>query len=450
MSSIEAVLAELRRIVGDHHVRTDDLDAFSRDWTGRFIGDPSAVVRPSCTQEVSEVVSTCARSGVAVIAQGGNTGLVGGTKAEPGQVIVNLGRLDWVGEVDVVDRQLLVGAGATLEAVQKAALAKGLRYPVDFGARGSATIGGSIATNAGGINVVRYGSTRRQLAGFEAVLANGEVMSHLGGLVKDNTGYDLASLMCGSEGTLGVITAAVVNLVPIHAFHTTILMGFESVDEAVAMVARLCSQLDSIDAAELFVRRGAQLVSAAFDVRIPFDAEVYVLCEVASNSDQTGALEGVIAESQFAGPTALATDEVGRRKLWRLREEHTPAIATLGTPHKFDVSVSVSRLPAFIESVEQLVASTNHQWQCFIFGHAADGNMHVNVVGPEIDDESIDDLILNLVARFEGSISAEHGIGSAKKHWLHLSRSTTEIATMRAIKQALDPRGIMNPNNLFG
>ena len=439
----------LQEVVGAGHVLTDDLDAYGTDWTGRFIGSPSVVVRPATTSEVSQVLQLCSKHNVAVVPQGGNTGLVGGTVADEGHVIVSTRRLNSLGPVDAVSQQISVGAGVTVEQVHEASKIHGLRYAVDFGARGSATIGGTIATNAGGINVLRFGSTRHQVVGIEAVLPNGDVIEHMAGLMKDNTGYDLASLMCGSEGTLGIVTAARLRLLPLHSTKTTVLLGCDSTQEVVNVVQGIRQQFDSLDAAELFYADGANLVAQAFNVAIPFTASVYLLLEFSADVDLASDIERHLVQSNFSGPSAVAQDELGRARLWRLREEHTAAISTHGVPHKFDVTVAVSNLPDFIGETRQRIFETHADWTVFIFGHAADGNMHVNVLGPSATDELVDEIVLQVVAEFNGSISAEHGIGSAKKKWLSLSRSHNEIAMMKAIKGAIDPQGMMNPNTLF-
>jgi FAD/FMN-containing dehydrogenase len=439
----------LRLIVGGNNVLAEDLASYGTDWTGRFIGCPSLVVRPGSTIEVSQVMHLCSQHNVAVVPQGGNTGLVGGTLADDGQIILSTSRIIWIGSVDVVSQQISVGAGVTVEQVQEAAKQLGLRYAVDFGARGSATIGGTIATNAGGINVLRYGSTRHQVVGIEAVLPNSDVIEHMAGLIKDNTGYDIASLLCGSEGTLGIVTAARLRLLPLHTSRTTVLLGCGSTEEVVHIVQGIRQQFDSLDAAELFYADGANLVAEAFNVAIPFAAPVYLLLEFSADVDLSSDVERHLARTNFSGASAVAQDELGRARLWRLREEHTAAISTHGVPHKFDVTVAVSDLARFIVKTRQRISETNADWTVYIFGHAADGNMHVNVLGPSATDELVDEVVLQVVAEFKGSISAEHGIGSAKKKWLSLSRSHNEIAMMKAIKGAIDPQGLMNPNTLF-
>jgi len=439
----------LREVVGATHVLTDDLAGYGTDWTGRFIGNPSLVVRPATTSEVRKILHVCSHHKVAVVPQGGNTGLVGGTLAHEGHIIVSSRRMTSIGPIDMASQQISVGAGVLIEQVQEAAKSHGLRYAVDFGARGSATVGGTIATNAGGINVLRFGSTRQQLVGIEAVLPNGDVIEHMAGLLKDNTGYDIASLLCGSEGTLGIVTAARLRLVPSHNLRTTVLLGCDSVQEVIEVVRGIRQQFDCLDAAEMFFLDGANLVASAFNVSIPFVAPAYLLLEFSSDIDLSSDIELFLTRSKFRGHCAVADNESSRTRLWRLREEHTAAISTIGVPHKFDVTVAVSDLPLFINAVRRRVSDANTEWSIYIFGHAADGNMHINVLGPTANDESVDEIVLQVVTEFKGSISAEHGVGSAKKKWLSFSRSQTEIDMMKAIKSAIDPQGLMNPNTLF-
>jgi len=419
------------------------------DWTGRFHGDPTLVVRPDSADVVAEVVAWARRHRVPLVTQGGNTGLVGGAVARDGAVLLSTARLRSLGAVDVLARQVTVGAGTTLQEIDDHVAPFGLRYPVDFGARGSATIGGTVATNAGGVNVVRYGMTRRQVVGVEAVLGTGDVVRHLGGLVKDNTGYDLASLMCGSEGTLGVVTAVRLQLVPRFPHVVTALVSCDDVSEAIEISARVCSRLDTVDAIELVTLAGVELVRelGTLDIELP-DREAHLVIECSGPSDQTEMLSTLLDEfDQIEVSVAVTASQ--RRRLWQLREEQTPAINRLGVPHKFDVTVPMSELAAFVETISAAVESVRPGARTFVFGHVADGNMHVNVVGGDGDDHELADRVLREVVDRGGSISAEHGVGRAKREWLHLSRSSAEIAAMRAIKNSFDPDGILNPGVLL-
>ena len=446
-------VAELTDIVGEHDVITDadQRSSYEVDWTGRFRGTTPAVIRPADTAGVAAIVALCRREGVAIVAQGGNTGLVAGGVPMAGELVVSLRRIDTVGEVDLSARQITVGAGATLAAVRNAAAAAGLAYAVDLGARDSATIGGTIATNAGGLNLIRYGGTREQLLGIEAVLGTGHTVSHLSGLIKDNTGYHLPSLLCGSEGTLGIVTAARLRLVTRHDHRVTALLAFADAHAAVEAVSDLRAQLDSLESAELVLDAGMRLVCEAFELRPPF-AEVhpvYVLIEVADSHDPTDVVAEAVGTLTALRDAAVATDDAQRALLWRFREDHTLALNTLGKPHKLDVTLPIDRLAEFIDSVPTVVRGVAPHGRTWLFGHVGDGNIHVNISGVDADDEAGDDAVLGYVASLGGSISAEHGIGTAKKRWLHLCRSAAEIDAMRAIKRALDPDNILNPNALL-
>lgn len=398
-------------------------------------------MRPRSTDEVADLVRECAAAGQAIVPQGGNTGLVGGSVPRRGEVVVSLRALDDIGEIDVDAAQVTVGAGVTLEALQRHVRAGGFDFGVDLGARGSATVGGMVATNAGGIHVLRHGSMRAQVVGVEAVLGTGAVISRLTGLEKDNTGYDLVGLLCGSEGTLGVVTRVVLRLVPLPSELTVALVGVGSTREALDVLRRV-RRLPSLRAAEWFHRDGAALVADTTGVRPPFEAETYLLLETTSDGED-------IASALGDAQVAVASDDTRRAQLWEVRERHTEAINALGVPHKLDVSVPVRAIPEFEEDVRREVAARWPGTTVVLFGHLADGNVHVNVVGPPPEDESVDDAVLRLVASYGGSISAEHGIGVAKRRWLSLSRTPEEIKAMRAIKQAFDPAGILNPGVLL-
>jgi FAD/FMN-containing dehydrogenase len=282
------IAAALARIVGDRNVLTDAsvVERFTVDWTGRFQGNAAAIVRPASVEEVADVVRWCDREGVAIVPQGGNTGLVGGGVPLHGEVVLSLTRLDALVDVDAVSGQLTAGAGVTIAAVQRAARDAGWAYGVDFAARDTATVGGSVATNAGGLRVLRYGDTRAQVLGVEAVLADGSVVSHLGGLLKDNTGYHLPSLLCGSEGTLGVVTAARLRLVPRYDERVVALLALRSVGDAMDAVGSLRRALPTLEAAELFLEDGLALVCTSFGLARPLaGAAAYLLVECAAHDD---------------------------------------------------------------------------------------------------------------------------------------------------------------------
>ena len=456
-----SLMDELVAVVGSAHVLRDPdvLASYTTDWTGRFCGPAAAVVRPGTTRQVSEVLRACSAAGVPVVVQGGNTGLVGGSVPPPpaqsageGPVLLSTGRLVEMGPVDQVACQVTAGAGVTLRAVQDAARGAGLAFGVDLAARGSATVGGMVATNAGGLHVVRYGAMRQQVVGAEVVLCDGSVLSHLSGLTKDNTGYDLSQLMVGSEGTLGVLTAVRLRLVARQPRRAVAVLGLQSTAAAVSLVGELRRRADGLCAAEIFYQAGLDLVCRSGGLEPPFSARrpVYLLVEATGSDGVVEQLASVLDDVTVdEEATAVAEDDAGAARLWAYRERHTEAVSSIGVPHKLDVTVPLGSLAEFEQSVRRTVAHYAPGATLVLWGHVGDGNLHVNVVGPPADDDTVDGAVLELVARYGGSISAEHGIGRAKVRWLSLSRSPAELAAMRSVKSALDPGGILNPGVLF-
>ena len=449
-----ALVADLEDTVGASQVLTDaDLTAgYTVDWTGRFQGRAPAVVRPGTTEEVAAVVRLCATAGVAIVPQGGNTGLVGGGVPLHGELVLSLGRLDQLGDVDRAAAQVTVGAGVTLARLQAHADATGLAFGVDLAPRDSCTVGGMIATNAGGIHVVRYGTMRAQVAGIEAVLGDGSVISHLAGLAKDNTGYDLAGLLTGSEGTLAVITAARLRLVPRLEHRVTAGLGLAGVAEAVDAVALLRQRLAGLEAVELMLADGVRLVAdqLGFQPPAPLRAPPALIVEVGGHDDPVEELAAAVAELDLVGEPVVAVTPDQQRRLWEVRESFADAINRLGPPVKLDVSVPPARMAAFVASLPDVVPAG---LGVVVFGHLGDGNLHVNVTGVSPDDvilaTTVEREVLTAVVAEGGSISAEHGIGTAKAPYLHLCRSRAEIAAFRAVKAALDPHGILNPHTLL-
>jgi FAD/FMN-containing dehydrogenase len=457
MTPHDAFLDTLRAAVGGSHVLTDpDLRAsYETDWTRRWSGQALAVVRPASTEDVIAVLLACAAAGAAVIPQGGNTGLVGGSvprdvAADP-QVVVSTLRLRDLEPVDVLAGEVTVGAGVTLAALQSHLRPAGFAFGVDLGARDSATIGGMIATNAGGIHVLRHGPMRAQLLGLEAVLADGSVVRRMPGMVKDNTGYHLPSLLAGSEGTLALITRAHLRLVPIRPRRAVALLGLGDVADAVSLAGDLRRSLPELAAAELFFDEGLELVLRHASAERPFADRhpAYLLLEADGDADPTDRLADAIADAHGVGDAVIASDEAGRARLWSLRERHTEAISGEGIAHKLDVAVPLARLAEFIGRVPELVAEARPGSATYLYGHVCDGNMHVGIIGPAPDDEAVDDAVLRLTIEMGGTVSAEHGIGAAKVAWLEADRGVADVAAMRAIKGALDPGWMLNPGVLL-
>jgi len=446
----------LKSVVGPEHVLLDrDLRAsYETDWTGRFSGAARAVVRPADATQVADVLSACARARVPVVVQGGNTGLVGGGVPAPEAagnppVLLVTTRLAELCPVSPAARQVTAGAGVRLAALAAHARAAGLDFGVDLAARDSATLGGMVATNAGGIRVLRYGSMREQVAGVEAVLADGRIIARLDGLAKDSTGYDLGHLLAGSEGTLAVITRLRLRLVAAEPGRAVAFVAVKDVADALGLLADLRARLAGLSAAELCFDSGLALVAGYLGVPLPLAGKggAYVLVEVAAGADP---LDDLLAALQTCGhvlDATVASSAAERSRLWQLREAHTEALSAAGLPVKLDVSVPADRLAELVAQLPATVAAADPAAELIIFGHLAEANLHVNVL--HADAETITGPVLRLVASLGGSISSEHGIGRAKASWLGLSRSQREIGVMRAVKAAFDPLGLLNPGVLL-
>jgi len=458
---LEAFLSEVRSALGSAAVLNDPdvVSGHTTDWTRRFVGHSPAVVRPRDTAGVADTIRSANRHGVELVPQGGNTGLVGGSVPTRGEVVLSLLGLDRMGEPDPISLQITCGAGVTLGALQRRVRAHGLGFGVDLAARDSCTLGGMAATNAGGIHLVRYGPMRNQVAGMEAVLGDGSVVSHLGGLDKDNTGYDLSSLLTGSEGTLGVITALRLRLRPVPTHRVLALVGCPDVAGAVELASGIRRGLGSVHAIEAVFGPAMELVERHLGRRAPIRAEGgWLLVEAAEvGRDPTDDLAGVLESGpDWVTDVAVATEDPTTTRLWEFREKLTEAIAVTGIPHKFDVSVPLPRMADFVEEVTSGLAGQFPGAQVYVFGHLGDGNVHVNVILPESTavetaeaEPGPEELVLTLAAGFGGSISAEHGIGTAKRRYLPLVRSPEEISAFVRLKAALDPGGTMNPHVLL-
>jgi FAD/FMN-containing dehydrogenase len=447
-----AVRTEFVDIVGSGNVLTDpDMRAtYEVDWTRRWTGTASVVVRPADSAELSGILGVCHRHELGCVAQGGRTGLVGGSVPRDGAVVVSLGRLDHLGPVNVGGGEIITGAGATLSQVQRQASAAGWAFGVDLAARDNATVGGMVATNAGGMRVIRFGQMRSQVIGLEFVLADGTVISRLEGPAKDNAGYDLSQLMVGSEGTLGIVSTARLRLVQELPVRATAMVGLERLEQGIDIVGALRRSATSLEAAEVFDGPTMEVVADRLGSRPPMeDCPWYLIVECAGDEDPSPQMAEVLAAHRADSAVAVAIDPAGRRRLWAFRDQITESIAQRGVAHKLDPGVPLDRLPAFTEEVRHRVAEVAPSASVHIFGHLGEGNLHVNVLGLRDDDDRADAAVLELVASLGGSIGSEHGMGIAKTRWLPLARSPGEIAAMRAIKQALDPRGILNRGVIF-
>ena len=457
MTSLDkSLLDEFESIVGASHALHEDelVASYSTDWTGRFKGSTPLVLRPGTTEEVAQILRVASDANVALVPQGGNTGLVGGSVPLRGEVVLSLLRLNVCEPVDVLAQQVTLGAGVTLAQAQNHVSPFNLAIGVDLAARDSCTIGGMIATNAGGINVVRYGPMRDQLLGVEAVTADGSSISHLEGLEKDNTGYHLPGLLAGSEGSLAVITKARLRLHPHLEERCSAMLAFKSVGDAVSATAQLRRSVPDLHAVEVIFREAMDLVSDYISTSIPVrsDGSAWLIVEAASSSDPTDELAQAIDDlGDLVLDVAVGHDSTSRAGLWQFREKITEAIATRGTPHKLDVTLPASELAEFVSRIPEIINEVDRRATAVMFGHLGDGNVHVNVLGDDglEPDNEVESAVLGYVAQLGGSISAEHGIGTAKKEFLHLNRSGEEIAIFRAIKSSFDPKGILSPNTLI-
>lgn len=447
----DPLAAQLAALIGEANVLRDPdlLASYETDWTRRYHGSARLVVRPGSTAEVAAVLRLCAQTAAAVVPQGGNTGLVGGGVPRGGEVVLSLQRLASLEPVDPIAGEVTVEAGVTLAALQRHALSAGFWFGVDIASRDSATIGDMIATNAGGIRVLRYGPMRHQLLGIEAVLADGAVVSRMPGISKDNTGYDLPGLLAGSEGTLAVITRTHLRLIPRLTAWATALLAFESIDGALAALTHVRA-IGSLEAAEIFFAEGVDLVTRHTGMPLPFGRRysTYLLVECAAAADPLPELASALDPVAFLD-SAVTADRQQRDRLWAYRERHTESINAEGVPHKLDIALPLQRLAEFAPGVRQRLAASVPEACPILFGHVADGNLHVNVLGLAPDDDRATDVILRYVAELGGSISAEHGIGIAKTPWLHLTRTPEDVSAMRAIKHALDPQNTLNPGVIF-
>ncbi len=439
-----AVFRGLTGVVGEHHVLTGDAAAsYAVDWTGRFRGHTPAVVRPRDTAEVAAALALCNDANVAVVPQGGNTGLVGSGIPLRGEVVLSLSRLNRMEPVDLDAGQVTAGAGAALQQVADAH--PELDFGVHIASRGSATVGGAVATNAGGVRVLRYGPMRNQLRGVEAVLADGTVVSHLSGPVKDNTGYDYPSLLAGSEGTLAVITTARLRLVPRARDPVAVIAGLSSLAEVRSLALRAVKEVPGLLSAEFFTGTGLDILTRHTGLRPPLHvpAAAYLLLEASGPGalDDLAALIGDL-------PAAVAETAADRASLWLYRERQPEAARFLGEPIKLDLSVPPAQWMRLASAAPRVVADVDPAAQVIMFGHVADSSIHLNVVPASAPDGRHEDAIFSFVAELGGSISAEHGVGALKGPWLRLVRSEAECRLFIRIRSALDPAGTLNPHVL--
>ena len=462
-------LDALRDIVGSTHVLTDELEAWELDWRKRSRGKALAVIKPANAQEVADVVRACSGAGVPIVPQGGNTGLVGGSTPDTTgrAVVMSMQRMDAVRAVDGANMTVTVEAGCILQSLQEDVEAAGFLFPLSLAAEGSCTIGGNLGTNAGGTQVLRYGNARDLCLGLEVVTARGEIWIGLTGLRKDNTGYDLRDLFIGSEGTLGIITAAIMKIYPLPAARLTAWAAVPSIEQASALLELAHKYLGAgLTGFEVMGQFALGLVDRHYpQLRVPFHTTT-PWCVLLENSDHESEnhareqFERLLEAALAAGciTDAIVAESLAQANgLWHIRESIPLAQADEGLNIKHDISVPVSAIAAFVRSTDALLHKAVPGVRLVNFGHLGDGNLHYNVQAPEgldardflaLREEEVNTIVYDAVTRFGGSISAEHGVGTLKRDRLPQYKSAVALDMMRAVKQALDPLNIMNPGRV--
>ncbi len=459
----EQIIATLKTLVDDGKVLTDpaDLDTYGKDWTKIYLPSPVAIVFPKTTEQVQALVKFANDNQVALVPSGGRTGLSAGAVAANGEVVVAFDYMNRIIDFSASDRTVTCQAGVVTEQLQNFAEDNDLYYPVDFASAGSSQLGGNLSTNAGGIKVIRYGMSRDWVAGLKVVTGKGDILELNRGLAKNNTGYDLRHLFIGAEGTLGFITEATMKLSRKPDNLTVLVLGLNDLTNTMDVLQAFQKQID-LTAYEFFSHQAMQHVLAHGQVQAPFDTEApyYALLEFEAVSEQVmedamGLFEQCM-ENGWVMDGVISQSETQARNLWQLRERISESIAPR-TPYKNDLSVVVSKVPGFLQEIDAVVRQHYPDFEIIWFGHIGDGNLHLNILKP--DDLAKEDFfekckqvntwVFDIVKRYQGSVSAEHGVGMTKKDYLHYTRSEEEIAYMRAIKQVFDPNRVINPGKIF-
>jgi FAD/FMN-containing dehydrogenase len=448
----------LQGIVGERGLLTgDDVQARPNQSWGQGSCPALAVVRPASTDEVAAVLRLCNAQGRAVVPHGGLTGLVDGITCDAGDVAISLERMNAIEHIDADAGTMVVQAGAVLQTVQEAAEEAGWQFAVDFGARGSANIGGMVATNAGGNSVVRYGMTREQVLGLEAVLADGTVLSNMNEMIKNNTGYDLKHLFVGSEGTLGIVTRAVLRLRPRARSVQTALVALDSFADVAGLLRRLGVELEGkLSAFEVMWRNFYHYMtveSGKHQPVIPADYPYYVLVEsegadAAREEEQFMAVLGALMEEGHVADAVICQSSQQAAQLWEMRDDVEALVTAVFPPAIFDISLPIREMEAYVAGLEGTLAEQYPGTRLVSFGHLGDGNIHLGI-GPVQDKHAIERLVYERLSEVKGSVSAEHGIGLEKREFLGNSRTAAELAVMRSIKAALDPHNTLNPGKIF-
>jgi len=444
--------------------KPEELTAYGKDWTKVYPPKPSAIVFPRTTQEVARFARLCSKHKVALVPSGGRTGLAGGAVATNGEVVLSMSRMNKMGEVDTLSQTLRVQAGAVTEAVHHHCASHGLTWPIDFASKGSSHVGGNIATNAGGVKVIHYGMTRNWVLGLQVVTMEGEVLELNGALEKNNTGTDLRQLFIGSEGTLGIITEATLKLARVPKALDVFFFAVDDMTSVLKLFHEARRAPFSLMAFETLTHNCIDAVSKHLNLKSPFEKTygAYVLMEVErpTSADAQEVLDQWLAglfEKGLVHDGTLAQSPREARDLWALREGTPESIFHIGFLHKNDISLPVATLDDFVRDMYEMFSKRHSGFEIYLFGHIGDGNLHVNTMMPAgMNREEFlkqchqaDEDLFRIVQKYQGSISAEHGIGLLKKEWLQYTRTPAELAILRSIKKSLDPQGLLNPGKVF-
>lgn len=463
MATREEILHALEAVLDEGKVRTDadSFESHGKDWTKMYVVAPLAIAFPRSTEQVQAIVKLANDLDFAIVPSGGRTGLSGGAVASNGEVVVSFDYMNQIVDFSASDRSVKVQAGVVTQQLQNFAEEQGLYYPVDFASAGSSQIGGNLATNAGGIKVIKYGMSRDWVLGLTVVTGAGEILNLNSDLLKNNTGYDLRHLFIGAEGTLGLITEATMRLTRQPDNLTVLVLGLNDITNTMDVLKTFQSKLD-LTAYEFFSHEAMGHVRAHADVPAPFESEApyYALLEFECTTEQVmdSAMELFehCVENEWVIDGVISQSETQANNLWRLREGISESIAPR-TPYKNDISVVVSKVPQFLTEINDVVTEHYPDFEIIWFGHIGDGNLHLNILKPVdlANDEffakcvKVNKWVFDIVEKYNGSVSAEHGVGLVKKDYLRYTRSEADIALMKGIKQVFDPKGVMNPGKIF-
>ena len=449
---------------GFFSIDPDDLNTYGKDWTKVYEPKPSVICFPSSTREVSRFLKLCNQKGIAVVPSGGRTGLAGGAVAANGEAVLSFEKMRKIGEVDALAQTVWCEAGAVTEAIHHHCESAGLTWPIDFASKGSSTVGGNIATNAGGVKVIRHGLTRQWVLGLTVVLMSGEILNLNGSLEKNNTGIDLRQVFIGSEGILGVITEAILKLVPVPKEKEVFFFALQDLAAVFRLFEEVRKSSFSVNAYECLSNECLEAVLTNRNLARPFSEAhpFYVLLEVETPGSESAKAQlekwlEKLFENQLVQDAVLAQSPKEAEQLWAMREGISESLAHTGLLHKHDISLPISHLQKFIEDWTRDVAQNYPGLKPYVFGHIGDGNLHINLMKPkdmELSEfrklcQTADDQMFSWIQQFQGSVSAEHGIGLLKKHLLSYSRTSVEIELMKSMKKVFDPLGLLNPGKVF-